>query len=262
MSNHLKVSRKPIAEKRGFTLIELLVVIAIIAILAAVLFPAFAKARESARRSSCSSNLKQIGIAIMQYSQEYDEKSVRGWTGSNGYLASDPNSGSEKWKWMDSIYPYIKSEGVFRCPSDKNPNRYVYYKNLAGSSFSNYGSYAMNNTYYQSQSTGLPPTAPGNDSRSLSSFAEPAATIYVVESQGDYEFSWSDVASQAQVDNTKSPRQLTGGKEPFERHLDTTNVLFCDSHVKSVKLEYVTEPNNITSGPAAGAYRHLTCEAD
>ena len=73
--------------KKGFTLIELLVVIAIIAILAAILFPVFAKAREKARSSSCASNMKQMGLAIMQYSQDYDEKmpACRGYNATNPY---------------------------------------------------------------------------------------------------------------------------------------------------------------------------------
>lgn len=83
MSNSF--SRKDVPDKRGFTLIELLVVIAIIAILAAILFPAFAKARESARRISCVNNLKQIGMGILQYRQEYDEKSPKSTIGNVSY---------------------------------------------------------------------------------------------------------------------------------------------------------------------------------
>ena len=88
----------------GFTLIELLVVIAIIAILAAILFPVFARARENARRASCMSNLKQIGLAMAQYTQDWDEKT----------LVTDHIVGYE---WFEPLQPYIKSEQVFRCPS-------------------------------------------------------------------------------------------------------------------------------------------------
>ena len=95
-------------KRRGFTLIELLVVIAIIAILAAILFPAFAKARESARRASCSSNLKQIGLSIIQYSYDYEgfmPPSQVGTTATN--LVS----------WPTIMQPFIKDAGVFVCPS-------------------------------------------------------------------------------------------------------------------------------------------------
>ncbi len=92
--------------KGAFTLIELLVVIAIIAILAAILFPVFARARENARRSSCQSNEKQIGIAVMQYLQDYDEKyPVQNEAATPPYL------------WFTPLQPYIKSTQVFRCPS-------------------------------------------------------------------------------------------------------------------------------------------------
>ena len=101
---------------RGFTLIELLVVIAIIAILAAILFPVFARARENARASACQSNLKQIGLGMLQYSQDYDENYVAPFYGSNqgNNTATD---GVNSWKWMDAIYPYVKNEQIFNCPS-------------------------------------------------------------------------------------------------------------------------------------------------
>ena len=89
--------------KAGFTLIELLVVIAIIAILAAILFPVFARARENARRTSCLSNLKQWGLAVMQYTQDYDE------TLPGHY--KDPNP------WTVFMQPYVRSTQIYTCPS-------------------------------------------------------------------------------------------------------------------------------------------------
>ena len=93
--------------RRGFTLIELLVVIAIIAILAAILFPVFAKAREKARQSSCSSNAKQLGTAVMQYVQDYDELLPR------CYFATP--AGNKHWAMV--LEPYCKSVQMFDCPS-------------------------------------------------------------------------------------------------------------------------------------------------
>jgi len=135
----LNVTRRTAA--RGFTLIELLVVIAIIAILAAILFPVFARARENARRASCQSNLKQIGLGFLQYSQDYDERlPFVMWlhpTPGEGYDYrgnSSAGPGRVYWgqygpvtSWVDEIYPYVKSDQIFTCPSDPFPNLYRQY---------------------------------------------------------------------------------------------------------------------------------------
>jgi type II secretory pathway pseudopilin PulG len=97
----------------------LLVVIAIIAILAAILFPVFARARENARRSSCQSNLKQLGLAVIQYVQDYDEKYPLA-----GRQGEAPTTMTDWWwqPWPTEVQPYIKSTQVFRCPSDPGGN--------------------------------------------------------------------------------------------------------------------------------------------
>lgn len=135
--------------KNAFTLIELLVVISIIAVLAAILFPVFARARENARRASCLSNLKQVGLGIMQYTQDYDERyplalwedpSTRHIAGhsnsdhifidhefagrsrdrtmpSGNFRISTGSGSAYYYSWMDFIFPYVKSIQVFECPS-------------------------------------------------------------------------------------------------------------------------------------------------
>jgi prepilin-type N-terminal cleavage/methylation domain-containing protein/prepilin-type processing-associated H-X9-DG protein len=102
-------------KRSGFTLIELLVVIAIIAILAAILFPVFAKAREKARQSSCLSNEKQLALAIMQYVQDYDETMP---------MYAD---GGYKYNWDTAVLPYVKNSQVFNCPSAAASNNYTRY---------------------------------------------------------------------------------------------------------------------------------------
>src|SRR5262245_47677455 len=97
--------------KNAFTLIELLVVIAIISLLAAILFPVFSRARENARRSTCQSNLRQVGLGVLQYFQDFDE-----------YPPCGPNA-SASWRigmgWMGQILPYVKSTQIFICPNDR-----------------------------------------------------------------------------------------------------------------------------------------------
>src|SRR5215213_5981908 len=97
------------SRRRGFTLIELLVVIAIIAILAAILFPVFAQARERARTSVCTSNVRQIGLALRMYTQDYDEAFPIFYA----YHTRAPHKGIEL-----ELLPYTKSAAIFRCPSD------------------------------------------------------------------------------------------------------------------------------------------------
>jgi len=107
-------------DKRGFTLIELLVVIAIIAILAAILFPVFARAREKARQASCQSNMKQIMLALLMYAQDYDGKIMACRMGRPGTWNVTPNrcgAGTDYWTWEVCIQPYVKNQQLGICPS-------------------------------------------------------------------------------------------------------------------------------------------------
>ena len=130
--------------RNGFTLIELLVVIAIIAILAAILFPVFSRAREKARLASCTSNLKQIGIAYHMYNQDYDETIVFGGDALSGYKQTD-------WRyWYDGLLmPYVKNEQVFFCPSFR---------------FHKYPSYMINFIGYDPKSKAIPASSNNGNS--------------------------------------------------------------------------------------------------
>ncbi len=220
--------------KRAFTLVELLVVIAIIAILAAILFPVFARARENGRRAACQSNLKQIGLGLLQYSQDYDEILVADWfvTNPNTAMTTQPASTpNARYKWTDAIYPYTKSEQIFNCPSatDKAANPWRYFKNLTADS-DDFGSYIIMHGYGPGQANRTPPVSHplSNDLVNLSRAESPATTAWVLDGDGAF-------YCQVGADN-KVGRIL-------DRHLDTVGVLFLDGHVKSIKLDVLNKPN-------------------
>jgi len=209
--------------KRGFTLIELLVVIAIIAILAAILFPVFAKAREKARQATCMSNEKQIGLGIMQYVQDYDE--------TYPYIYADciPNA---KWGTTGSslvafLDPYMKSTGVWTCPSnsykpalrDCYPGRFPpmpYHYSPSG--------IIIKNDW----------TATGaiNPPLSLAEVKVPAGTIMIVE----YDCLAAYGAPQTvEYGNCGWYCWNTGYPAATRIHSDGVNSIWCDGHVKWIK---------------------------
>ena len=106
--------------RRGFTLIELLVVIAIIAILAAILFPVFAKAREKARQASCLSNIKQLSLGFLQYAQDYDEVMCLALM-DPGAAGTPGNVWGNRRYWPELMEPYLKNRQILLCASDSSP---------------------------------------------------------------------------------------------------------------------------------------------
>lgn len=264
-------------KKKGFTLIELLVVIAIIAILAAILFPVFAKAREKARQISCASNERQLALGIVQYIQDYDEVLPTNFN-VPGHCAGSA--------WAGILYPYVKSVGVYKCPDD---NSYLGLdKDENGQPIQIYPlSYAVN--------------ASGFEGHTYAQFAGPANTVMVFEAHGtstnpsrpDYE-QWEvqtggrnfgisanggDSNGPGCMDSTNGlyvtgpgngigmgnparTKMITGGKNNSPNtgtHTDGSNFAMADGHVKWLKPGFVSPGFNNTGsqcdqdmGDAAG----------
>ncbi len=204
-------------QRRGFTLIELLVVIAIIAILAAILFPVFAKAREKARQSSCQSNFKQIGVGIMQYAQDYDERLP-------GQYMYNPFQVNLLW-WEDYIQPYTKNYQVMLCPSQA-PNSYPWYRpTWTGIPNPLLWTYAAN-AYSPAGGIG-PPLPSGTGGLALAQITSVANLILVCESKNrELNGNTNQQPDCVAADNV--------GGISF-RHNDGANWVFADGHVKWLK---------------------------
>ena len=243
--------------RSGFTLIELLVVVAIISLLAAILFPVFARARENARRTSCMSNMKQIGLGLMQYIQDYDGKWPNRCFGYGCYEAGyvhQYNAGC--YKWMDAIFPYVKSEQIFNCPSDL-----LSYRNAAGNAtlqpydymygkyrFGSYGANAMYTGTFgipgffrkEEQTSGGAAQSPTADS----SLEAPSTTVAITDSYAyDSYYPWM-IHYEPGTTSPKIPvisrDSVTGNLHAVnvdQRHLDTINVLWADGHAKTMKID-------------------------
>jgi prepilin-type N-terminal cleavage/methylation domain-containing protein/prepilin-type processing-associated H-X9-DG protein len=264
-------ANNPRPMRRAFTLIELLVVIAIIAILAAILFPVFAQARDKARQASCLSNMKQIGTATMLYTQDYD----------GFYPETSPNScNGAAWTGIQifptAIYSYVKNVNVFSCPSDplnhgmlgantvlpcielmlldaKIPGAYVGIKNSRPDiskvlPLSYAGNFYLNNGYAW--------TDPGNGAkvvadtsklpRNESEFVSPANLFYIAELGADIDNNGIPVGGwyiSPGYGNAATDRRWIKGA----RHAGGRTWVFCDGHAKWAK-----DPDFKT---AAGAYK-------
>ncbi len=220
--------------RSGFTLIELLVVIAIIAILAAILFPVFARARERARQTSCLSNIKQLQLAVIMYRSDYDECNfIDRMATSNPPTATGPYQSS--WAgvlyfWTDTMRPYIKNEQLWICPSDPNngttccvPPRRSYQPNT------------------EMVDWGVP--------KKDSAVKDPSGTIHLIESNYNSRAHYTDQGSYSMPGN------------PASWHVDGAwNVGFYDGHAKLLKSDD-TFMSGSSSYPSI-APRHWTLAMD
>ena len=226
----------PKVKRSGFTLIELLVVIAIIAILAAILFPVFARARENARRSSCQSNLKQIGLGIIQYIQDYDEKFMPG----EGYEKAWEIQPGIVPSWDLVIQPYTKSMQVLICPSDT-------YSVVTNGALGTYGtnlrrSYSMPQDLAPEFNNGTGPN--GRDGISLAKVGSPVLTVMAGErggcgpnpSSGATWFYCSTFSGSGQTAAAGYAELTNGPRGTPGRHLGTNNWLYVDGHVKAKNM--------------------------
>ena len=202
---HTSPSRPSARIRSGFTLIELLVVIAIIAILAAILFPVFARARENARRSSCQSNLKQIGLGIIQYAQDYDEKYVK----QSSATANNLGTLAAYDSWPVAIQPYLKSFQIFACPSATDSTSVAPTPNSVP--------FPSVNSYFYSEVL---------NGRALAAVNNPAGIIQV------HEFLTSKVAYLRPRVGGTGYQEWMNGSTYDNNHFEGANFLFADGHVK------------------------------
>jgi len=224
-------------DRRGFTLIELLVVIAIIAILAAILFPVFAQAREKARAIACLSNCKQIGNAFVMYVQDYDERTVidlgPAWTPESRMW--DP-----KLRYESLLYPYLKSVDVYKCPSNRHTCQ---------------GGDCKRGWHFEEMFRNMTPGYGISGcivDKSIARINHPAAAIAIADSwheicccpravawpEGGCCFpGYSAPFCTTAADSTKDKSHAT-------RHQGGSNIIFADGHAKWMKAEAIWEARN------------------
>jgi prepilin-type processing-associated H-X9-DG protein len=190
---------------------------------------------------------------LLQYTQDYDEILSQSFYGNAGDSDATTN-----YKWMDAIFPYVRNEQLFNCPSDTATNTYRFRNSV------NYGSYGLNGAYGADLTDNqTPPRSAGNLQVSLAAVAVPAQTVWVTDNNnsvstvntgGSQGFFWARPAVNPSITST-TPRQL---QNIVERHLDTTGVLFCDGHVKSFKLGELAKTKRLTDPRDGGEKNVMT----
>jgi prepilin-type N-terminal cleavage/methylation domain-containing protein/prepilin-type processing-associated H-X9-DG protein len=252
---------EPEFSRAGFTLIEILVVIAIIALLAAILFPVFARARENARRTSCLSNMKQIGLGMLQYAQDYDERYYGATRASDALAAFPQGSGTvgSGIGWAGSIYSYVKNAQVYKCPDDTNLSSGA---NVPVSYAFNHYAAATTLAAHQYPALGILFTEISGSLVNVTDPLEAGSAIYSATDNGQI-LLWTDSTGKTRCCKTSS---LSGdevvyhtrgagvldkqkgrmddsdepGPQPTQpRHFDGANYAFMDGHAKWLRPESV-----------------------
>jgi len=223
----------------GFTLIELLVVVAIISLLAAILFPVFAKARENARRATCMSNLKQIGLGMVMYQQDYDEHMMK-WTytlplGAQGWQGYP--SHNTQFLWYYALYPYVKNWQLFNCPSEEKSQYFTgAYNQYMGYGF-NYASPAGGHLCWKNCGISI-------SGASLAAIDEPSETVGIADSAT--QALTANASAWPTLEEMQGDHACTSSLYWLNcvrvRHFDTVNVLFLDGHIKSLPWQKLVSP--------------------
>ena len=221
------------AARKGFTLIELLVVVAIIALLAAILFPAFARARESARRSACLSNMKQIGMGLIQYAQDFDERLPQESDTGNNQDIPDFAKPTSPPNWITLEEPYLKNWQIFACPDainylgDASPNTETGYDPSPVNSAVNPAS----DTNYAGNAVLMTTTG-----RPLSVIPSVSTIVFLQESSYAYAHCWNRPAVYLSYSPSEYRwwHQDNGGTTEYYTALHSAggNLLFADGHAK------------------------------
>jgi prepilin-type N-terminal cleavage/methylation domain-containing protein/prepilin-type processing-associated H-X9-DG protein len=233
----------------AFTLIELLVVIAIIAILAAILFPVFAQAREKAKQTTCTSNMKQIGLSLMMYTQDYDETyPTNSWdlapVGTTDNDSGNPNYRT-RFNWIWQLLPYTKNRQIWRCPSDPNPkgNGSCYSASPGEWGIPTPNSYGVNMEILSYAGKGAPDWFGHIGALSMAQVPSPAATYAVSDSSrcvmesywvdvctryANWERYYSREGTDAGGARKKFPSRVA--EERVHRHNRGSLIVFADGH--------------------------------